>query len=303
MNDVRLFEFEEKEVRVQMIDDAPWWVAKDVCDVLGLSNAREAMTRIDDDEKSTVRISDGGPEVNIINESGLYSLILGSNKPEAKKFKKWITAEVLPSIRKTGGYLVGSGENGSAITNELVKQNKMIIERVLPLVDLYNDMKEAYLTQQEQIAALFKRQNDMEHKGLADSPLTETIMYRDWRAIKEIEDRVGVYLRTAADYNKIQIHKALNISCIDFLKAVRRFIGENDVRNFRGIFYVNGWDLISYLIKHVKNNDIDLIERSLLKYPFIYKPQRITSRHFHGAETPKQLCVDYDELTFAISVL
>lgn len=111
MNDVRLFEFEEKEVRVQMIDNAPWWVAKDVCDNIGLSDVSMSMQRLDDDEKLIQKLFVSGQErdVWLINESGLYSLILTSNKPEAKKFKKWITAEVLPSIRKTGGYLVGSG--------------------------------------------------------------------------------------------------------------------------------------------------------------------------------------------------
>ena len=84
----------------------PWWVAKDVCDVLTLTNPTEAIRALDVDEKSTLRISEGGPEVNIINESGLYSLIIRSNKPEAKKFKRWVTEDVLPSIRKTGSYSV-----------------------------------------------------------------------------------------------------------------------------------------------------------------------------------------------------
>jgi hypothetical protein len=73
-----------------------------------LSNPSEAIRGLDDDEKSTLRISEGGPERNIINEPGLYSLIIRSNKPEAKKFKRWITHEVLPSIRKTGQYDVGN---------------------------------------------------------------------------------------------------------------------------------------------------------------------------------------------------
>lgn len=84
----------------------PWWVAKDVCEVLAISNSRDALNRLDDDEKGVV-ITDtlGGPqEMAIINEAGLYSLILTSRKPEAKEFKRWVTHEVLPSIRKTGGY-------------------------------------------------------------------------------------------------------------------------------------------------------------------------------------------------------
>jgi prophage antirepressor-like protein len=110
MQELQVFNYEcsdkfTKEVRTVNINGEFFWVAKDVCDILDLSNTSEAMTRLDDDEKQTIRISDSGPESHIVNESGLYSLILRSNKPEAKKFKKWITSEVLPSIRKTGSYL------------------------------------------------------------------------------------------------------------------------------------------------------------------------------------------------------
>ena len=84
------FNYESKEVRVIQDDNGkPWWVASDVCEVLGLSNTTEALKGLDEDEKSTLRISEGGPEHNIINEPGLYSLIIRSNKPEAKKFKRW----------------------------------------------------------------------------------------------------------------------------------------------------------------------------------------------------------------------
>ena len=91
-------------VRVALLDGEPWWYAVDVCAVLDLGNPRMAVARLDEDERSTVSSTDGGPNRNVVNESGLYSLILGSRKPEAKAFKRWLTHEVLPSIRKTGGY-------------------------------------------------------------------------------------------------------------------------------------------------------------------------------------------------------
>ncbi len=98
------FSFSNQALSVLMIDGEPWFVASDVTDALTLST--EATRRLDDDEKGlrTVQTPGGQQEVIIINESGLYSLILTSRKPEAKKFKKWVTNEVLPSIRKTGGY-------------------------------------------------------------------------------------------------------------------------------------------------------------------------------------------------------
>jgi prophage antirepressor-like protein len=109
MNNIIPFEYESHNVRVVTDNDGePWWIASDVCGVLSLSNPSEAIRGLDDDEKSTLRISEGGPERNIISEPGLYSLIIRSNKPEAKKFKRWITHEVLPSIRKTGQYDVGN---------------------------------------------------------------------------------------------------------------------------------------------------------------------------------------------------
>jgi Prophage antirepressor len=103
-NEIQVFNFNDHDIRIVDVNENQWWVLKDVCDVLGLSNPTEAAKSLDDDEKSTLRISEGGPEVNIITESGLYSLVIRSNKPDAKKFKRWVTHEVLPSIRKHGMY-------------------------------------------------------------------------------------------------------------------------------------------------------------------------------------------------------
>ena len=80
-----------------------WWVAKDVCDVLELSNSRTSLAPLDDDEKDTVHIMDGtpgNPNTTVVSEPGLYSLILRSRKPEARAFKRWVTHEVLPTIRR-----------------------------------------------------------------------------------------------------------------------------------------------------------------------------------------------------------
>ena len=103
---IQSFDFQPNRLRVVMRDGEPWFVAADVCDALGLDNNRQAMTRLDDDEKGVIsNDTPGGKQgVTVINESGLYSLIMGSRKPEAKKFRKWVTAEVLPAIRKTGRY-------------------------------------------------------------------------------------------------------------------------------------------------------------------------------------------------------
>lgn len=110
MGQLQLFEYKSNTVRTVQIGDEIWFVAKDVCDILELTNAREAIKSLDNDEKSSVRISDGtspkggNPNFNIISEPGLYKLAFKSHKPEAKNFVRWVTHEVLPEIRKTGSF-------------------------------------------------------------------------------------------------------------------------------------------------------------------------------------------------------
>lgn len=106
MEGIKIFERQEfGQVRVVDVDGEPWFVAKDVCDCLELDLASGARG-LDDDEKGlhTMQTPGGAQEMSIISEAGLYSLILRSRKPEAKEFKRWVTHDILPSIRKTGGY-------------------------------------------------------------------------------------------------------------------------------------------------------------------------------------------------------
>jgi len=102
------FNYESNEIRVVLNEQTniPYWVAKDICDVLGHTNSRMAMQALDEDEKGVSKVYTLGGEQTLqtVNESGLYTLILRSNKPEAKPFKRWVTHEVLPTIRKTGKY-------------------------------------------------------------------------------------------------------------------------------------------------------------------------------------------------------
>lgn len=109
MNELQIFNSEEfGEIRTVTIDNEPWFVGKDVAEALGYSNTRDALsTHVADEDKNTVVISDGkrgNPNQTVINESGLYALIFGSKLESAKRFKHWVTSEVLPTIRKTGGY-------------------------------------------------------------------------------------------------------------------------------------------------------------------------------------------------------
>lgn len=97
------FQFQSTTVRTITKDGEPWFVAKDICDVLEIQNVTQALDSLEGDERSMFNIGRQG-EANIISESGLYALIFKSRKPEAKTFRKWVTSEVLPAIRKTGKY-------------------------------------------------------------------------------------------------------------------------------------------------------------------------------------------------------
>lgn len=107
MNEVRVFRFQNNNVRVIDINGEPWFVGKDVAGVLGYSDTQAMTRRLDADEVSTCTDDSSGQvrHITTINESGLYNAVLGSSKPEAKAFKKWVTSEVLPSIRKHGAYV------------------------------------------------------------------------------------------------------------------------------------------------------------------------------------------------------
>ena len=108
MNEITTFTYNMNRVRTVFKEGEPWFVLKDVCEILDIGNSRMVAERLDDDEKNSVSITDGNrgnPNFTVISESGLYNVIFLSRKPEAKKFKKWVTSEVLPSIRKTGSYV------------------------------------------------------------------------------------------------------------------------------------------------------------------------------------------------------
>lgn len=104
MTELVYFDFNSNSIRVVEIDGEPWFVAADVCGVLSLTNPSMAIKALDDDEVTLSQIEGSHRKTNIINESGLFALILRSDKPEAKPFRKWVTSDVLPTIRKTGGY-------------------------------------------------------------------------------------------------------------------------------------------------------------------------------------------------------
>lgn len=131
MNDVKIFENPEfGRVRTTVIDGEPWFVAADVCHALDIGNPSDALNRLDDDERTLVSIegASNGKPVNGVNEPGLYSLVLGSRKPEAKAFKRWITHDVIPAIRKTGGYRIPQSP-AEQMAQGLLAAQKLLAEK------------------------------------------------------------------------------------------------------------------------------------------------------------------------------
>lgn len=147
MNEIQNFNFEGNKVRTVLIKDEPYFVGKDIADVLGYSNTRDALYKhVDEEDKDSVAIHDGkkgNPNQVVINESGMYSLVLSSKLPSARKFKRWVTSKVLPAIRKNGTYLTDKKayditHNKDALADLLLqagdqlKQKDLVIEEMKP---------------------------------------------------------------------------------------------------------------------------------------------------------------------------
>ena len=140
------FKFDSKEIRVVEINNDPWFVATDIASILEYRDAYDMTRFLDDDEKGThnLRTLGGEQSLSVINESGLYSAILRSRKPEAKTFKKWVTSEVLPSIRKNGGYISGQETDDP----------ELIMAKALQVAQSVIDRKTLELKQAKEIIAV-----------------------------------------------------------------------------------------------------------------------------------------------------
>ena len=141
MNDTQTFTYNSNEVRTVEMNGEPWFVLKDVCEVLGISHITDTAKRMDEDEVGQTEVTDSmgrKQSTYVINESGLYNVILRSDKPEAKPFRKWVTSEVLPSIRKHGGYIAGQEQltPEELMAKALLVANKTLADREARICEL-----------------------------------------------------------------------------------------------------------------------------------------------------------------------
>lgn len=152
MNEIQKFVNKQfGEIRTVTIDEEPWFVAKDVCDILGIINPTDALNKsLEQFERARFNLGRQG-EVNIINESGFYTLVIRSRKPIAKPFRIWVTSEVLPQIRKTGGYIPVTNQDDDLtimarahqILERTIAQKDQIIQQLKPKADTYDMIMEA----------------------------------------------------------------------------------------------------------------------------------------------------------------
>ena len=141
MANIQVFEYQNNKVRTVDVDGEAWFVLKDVCAVLGISNNRMAADRLDDDEKgvSLIDTLGGKQEMVIVNESGLYHVILRSDKPEAAPFRRWVTNDVLPAIRKTGSYNAPQLTRSQLLATALIAAHEELEEKDKQIAELTPD--------------------------------------------------------------------------------------------------------------------------------------------------------------------
>lgn len=144
MNEMRVFTSERfGQIRTVLIGGEPWFVAADVCSALEIKNTTDAIKRLDEDEKARLNLGLRGGAANVVNEYGLYNLVLASRKPEAKLFKRWITHEVIPSIRRHGAYMTDS------VLEQFLEQPEMIYSLAETLVSEHDQREKLQKQLQE----------------------------------------------------------------------------------------------------------------------------------------------------------
>lgn len=175
MQDIQLFKFENQKVRTMVIDEEPYFVGKDVATILGYSNSRKTLIdHVDDEDKKndvTIRDAIGRNQATVvINESGLYSLIMSSKLPSAKKFKHWVTSEVLPAIRQHGAYL----------SNEKIEEVLTNPDTIIKLATQLKEEREGRLLAEQQINELKPKATYYDRILSNPSLVTITVIAKDY---------------------------------------------------------------------------------------------------------------------------
>lgn len=205
MNEVIPFSFEGNGIRIVMKGDVPWFVAKDVTDLLEISNTSDALSRLDDDERDLGEIiTNGGRQtVAIVNESGVYALVFTSRKEQARKFRKWVTDTVLPKIRKTGNFSLSGGMSRDWIERiqriggfnhqthfSVFEEVDYLIGRAFIVSGIrFPDTGDLSQTPRPDISVGRMWADKIKNRSDHEEILRDTIMYQHWTPAKTIEAR------------------------------------------------------------------------------------------------------------------
>ncbi|MBW7642435.1 phage antirepressor KilAC domain-containing protein [Geobacillus thermoleovorans] len=179
----KVFIYSGSQVRTIIKDDEVWFVAKDVCEILDIADARKAVQRLDEDERSLIPVADSlgrKQETFIVNEPGLYTLILGSRKSEAKQFKRWITHEVIPTIRKTGGYVANDDLFVETYLKHADEQTKLLFRATLETVRKQNEQIAAMQPKADYFDALVDRRLLTNFRDTAKELKIKPKAFIDW---------------------------------------------------------------------------------------------------------------------------
>lgn len=205
MNELQIFKNPEfGQVRTLIKDGQPWFVAKDICTALGLGDTSKAMERLDPDEKGTNSIltPGGRQEMWCVNEYGLYNLVLASRKPEAKKFKRWITHEVLPAIFKTGGYILPNSK-GLEFLQGLLDEMKRQAAEIQEVKTTAKAIKDAIVEEYDEW------REDIRHKVSAIQKATGDTYANTWNALyDELERRAHCDLSIRVTNGRFRLQEA-----------------------------------------------------------------------------------------------
>ncbi|OQP06827.1 phage antirepressor Ant [Geobacillus sp. 46C-IIa] len=179
----KVFIYSGSQVRTIIKNDEVWFVAKDVCDILNHSNHKMAVSRLDEDEVNKVYLIDSlgrQQQTTVVNEAGLYSLILTSNKPEARQFKRWITHEVIPTIRKTGGYVANDDLFVETYLKHADEQTKLLFRATLETVRKQNEQIAAMQPKADYFDALVDRRLLTNFRDTAKELKVKPKVFIDW---------------------------------------------------------------------------------------------------------------------------
>lgn len=258
-----IFNYNDHEIRIIMIDNEPWFVAKDICSVLETVNVSQAVDKLDDDEKGICSIDTlgGTQEMSVVSEPGLYTLTLKSRKPEAKPFRRWVTHEVLPSIRKTGSYSVDDIVSQTPVLAEYLAMDEN--ERGMAYFATKTEVKQLQLAQEiitEENTILSQQNQKMKPKA----EFFDTIIDVDqWFTVGEVAKMIG--MKNLGQNNlfkyliNAEIFMANNEPYQDHVNAGYFKVVQTKVERKDGNIYINGQTVVSerginYILKRIKKD-------------------------------------------------